>query len=248
MRIHYIYIRLTLTVLLTLAVATKAAAQNDVEYRMEIGAGIGMTAYQGDFNDGLFKGMQPSGAVVFRAILNPYMALRVSGMYTQVKGDTQGVTTVYPALLENGGYTFKNTLGDLSVTYEYNFFPYGTGHEYRGAKRITPFISLGLGMTYVRNKNGTWDYSSTSPHSNTKNTMSANVPIGLGVKYKIGDRMNLSLDWQMHFSLTDYIDGVKDPYRISSSGTFKNTDCYSTLMLALTYSFSPKCPTCQKER
>ena len=158
------------------------------------------------------------------------------------------MTTVYPALLENGGYTFKNTLGDLSVTYEYNFFPYGTGHEYRGAKRITPFISLGLGMTYVRNKNGTWDYSSTSPHSNTKNTMSANVPIGLGVKYKIGDRMNLSLDWQMHFSLTDYIDGVKDPYRISSSGTFKNTDCYSTLMLALTYSFSPKCPTCQKER
>ena len=85
MRIHYIYIRPTLAVLLILAVAIKAAAQNDVEYRMEIGAGMGMTAYQGDFNDALFKGMQPSGAVVFRAILNPYMAWRVAGMYMQGK-------------------------------------------------------------------------------------------------------------------------------------------------------------------
>ncbi|MBO5232977.1 MAG: outer membrane beta-barrel protein [Prevotella sp.] len=234
--------------LILLAVAPKAAAQDDVEYRMEIGAGVGMTAYQGDFNDGLFKGMQPSGALVFRAIVNPYMAVRVSAMYAQVKGDIGGVTTVYPALLENGGYSFKNTLGDLSATYEYNFLPYGTGHEYRGAQRITPFISLGFGMTYVKCKDGKWDYSSPSPYSSSKSVVTANVPIGVGVKCKIADRLNLSLDWQMHFSLSDYIDGVKDPYRISSSGLFKNTDCYSTLMLALTYSFSPKCPDCQKER
>lgn len=249
MRIHYynILAKLTFVVTLLAAAAHRAAAQNDVEYRMEIGAGVGATAYQGDFNDGLFKGMQPSGAIVFRAIMNPYMAVRIAAMYTQVKGDLGGVNTVYPDL-QNSGYSFKNTLGDLSATYEYNFFPYGTGHEYRGAKRVTPFVSLGLGMTYVKCKDGMWDYSSPALYSSSKSTFTANVPIGLGVKYKIGDRLNLSLDWQMHFSFSDYIDGVKDPYRVSSSGAFKNTDCYSTLMLALTYSFSPKCPNCQKER
>lgn len=233
--------------LLLLTAAAKTVAQDDVEYRMEIGAGAGMTTYLGDFNDGLFSGMQPSGAIVFRAVMNPYMAVRLSAMYTQAKGDLSGTKTVYPDL-QSAGYSFKNTLGDFSATYEYNFLPYGTGHEYRGAQRLTPFISIGLGLTYVNCKEGQWDYSAATPYSSSKSVITGNVPIGVGVKYKIGDRLNLSLDWQMHFSFSDYIDSVKDPYRIKSSGMFKNTDCYSTLMLALTYSFSAKCPNCQKER
>ena len=87
-----------------------------------------------------------------------------------------------------------------------------------------------------------------NPDKASQSIVTANIPLGVGVKYKVADRLNLSLDWQMHFTLSDYVDGIKDPYRISSSGMFKNTDCYSTLMLALTYSFSPKCPNCQKER
>ena len=41
----------------------------------------------------------------------------------------------------------------------------------------------------------------------------------------------------MHFSLSDELDGVKDPYSVKSSGAFKNTDCYSALEVTLTYSF-----------
>ena len=47
-----------------------------------------------------------------------------------------------------------------------------------------------------------------------------------------------------HITTTDKMDGVKDPYRINTSGILKNTDCYSTLQLAMTYSFGPKCKTC----
>ena len=72
----------------------------------------------------------------------------------------------------------------------------------------------------------------------------ANVPLGLGVKYKIGPRLNLGLEWAVHFSLSDKLDGVKDPYNIESSGLFKNTDCYSAFQLTLTYSFMAKCRTC----
>lgn len=231
-----------------IACATSAKAQDDVEYRMEIGGGVLLNSYQGDFNSALFSNMKPGGAVVFRAIINPYMAIRISGMYTGIKGELKDAGTVYPELQEKG-YSFNNSLADLSIAYEYNFWPYGTGKDYRGAKRLTPFVSLGLGMTYANCKDGTWDYSkSASPYSSTKSVVTANIPLGVGVKYKIKDRMNLSLDWQMHFSMSDLLDGVKDPYRITSSGIFKNTDCYSTLTLALTYSFSPKCPTCQKDR
>jgi hypothetical protein len=51
----------------------------------------------------------------------------------------------------------------------------------------------------------------------------------------------------MHFSLSDKLDGVSDPYAVKSSGLFKNTDCYSALQLTLTYSFMAKCRTCHNE-
>ena len=230
-----------------------AFAQDDVEYRMELGAGVNATSYHGDFSNCLFKGMQPGGSILFRAIINPRSAVRINAMVSKLKGDVKRSDTVYPDIKE---YSFSNMMGDLSVTYEYNFWPYGTGRDYRGARRFTPFISLGMGLTYVNSKNGKYDYEKgheeggeyVPQHSSSKTVLTGNVPIGVGIKYKIGDRTNLSFDYQMHVTLSDHLDGVDDPYRIPSTGLFKNTDCYSVFTLALTYSLSPKCSTCHKDR
>ena len=240
---------------LLLLVATTAGAQDDVEYRMELGVGANLTTYHGDLSSGLFSNMQPGGTVIFRAIINPRSAVRISAMVSKLKGDVGKAGTVFPDITEKK-FSFSNTLGDLSVAYEYNFWPYGTGRDYRGAKRITPFITMGLGLTYAHCKEGTYDYSQghsesgeyTPQYNSSKSIITGNVPIGVGVKYKIGARTNLSLDWQMHISFSDNLDGMDDPYRIKSSGLFKNTDCYSTLTLGLTYSLSPKCSTCHKDR
>lgn len=80
-----------------------------------------------------------------------------------------------------------------------------------------------------------------------KSAFSAGVPIGIGVKYKLSTRMNLGVEWAMHFTLSDELDGQKDPYGIQSSGAFKNTDCYSTLQVTLSYSFWERCRTCHNE-
>lgn len=247
----------TVIIALAVAIALPLQAQDDVEYRMELGAVASMTAYQGDFSHSLTKKMNPGGGVVFRAILNPHMAVRIQGMYTQLKGGSDGVDNYYPEAVDNGNnsytlkkleYDFKTNVGDLSFTYEYNFWPYGTGKDYRGAKRVTPFVSLGLGMTFASCSTEVVDHSeSLLSTSSSKSVFTANIPLGLGVKYKMGARTNLSFDWQIHFSLSDKLDGIKDPYTIGSSGLFKNTDCYSTFSLALTYSLSPKCPTCHKQ-
>lgn len=73
------------------------------------------------------------------------------------------------------------------------------------------------------------------------------MPLGIGAKYKVNERLNLGLAWTFHFSLSDELDGVKAPYWVKSSGIFKNTDCYSTIAVSVTYSFSAKCKTCNKE-
>ena len=208
-------------------------AQEDEEYRMEIGGGIGVTGYLGDFNSSLTKNLQPAASVVLRRYFNPYMGLKAQLGYGKLKGKAAGVETYYPEY-QNSDYEFNNTLIGLDITYEYNFWPNGTGKEYRGAKPLTPYIMLGVGGTFVKGAD--------------KNIITANIPIGVGVKYKIAPRLNLGIEWAMHFSLNDKLDGVKDPYIVKTSGAFKNTDCYHTLQVSLTYSFMPKCRTCHNDR
>jgi len=226
---------LALLMLLMLLLSPQGArAQDDPQYRMEIGAGVGMMAYEGDFNGNILKNMQPMGAIVGRYNFDPYKDLRLNIGLGKIKGSSANVETHYPDYAEaEQPYEFSHSLVDVSLVFEYNFWPYGTGRDYRGAKRLVPFIFGGLGATYVK--------------GSEKNVFTANVPLGIGAKYKVNERLNIGLDWTMHFSLSDELDGVKDPYRVTSSGAFKNTDCYSALQLSITYSFSAKCKTCNKE-
>ena len=217
---------------LLLATALPASAQSDYEYRMEIGAGVGLVAYEGDFNGNITHGMQPMASAVLRRTFNPYMALRFAAAYGKLKGSSKNVKTYMPEYVDTP-YEFANSLVDVSATYEYNFWPYGTWHDYRGAQRLTPFIFAGLGATYASGSGN--------------NVFTANVPLGVGVKYKVATRLNLGIEWAMHFSMNDNLDGVKDPYGIQSTGMFKNTDCYSMLQLTLTYSLMPKCRTCHND-
>ena len=232
-RRHAVTVRMWIAMLLLLLMAQGANAQEDDMYKMEIGAGVGLVTYEGDYNGNILKNMQPSASIVLRRVFNPYMGLKLNLLYGKLKGSSKDLKTYYPDN-QTEVYNFSNPMLDLSLTYEYNFWPYGTGRDYRGAQRLTPFIFLGIGATYAK--------------TDQKSVFTGNFPLGVGVKYKIGKRLNLGLEWAMHFSLSDDLDGVKDPYKIKSSGLFKNTDCYSALQLTLTYSFMQKCRTCNSDK
>ena len=226
--------RLFISLLLFLA-TTPLWAQSDPEYKMEIGAGVGVMGYLGDFNGSLMKDLQPMGTLLARCNLSPYMGVKMNVSFGKMKGSSADVKTYYPRFA-SAPYTFDNALVDMGLAYEYNFLPYGTGRDYRGAQRLSPYAMIGLGATYVNIKGG-----------DRKSVLTANLPIGVGVKYKVSERMNVGLEWALHFSLSDELDGQKDPYGIKSSGLFKNTDSYSTLQLTFSYSFMAKCKTCHNE-
>lgn len=225
-------LNIVLTALLLSIASVPANAQTDYEYRMEIGGGVGLMAYEGDFNGSILHNMQPSASLMLRRVINPYMDLRLAASYGKLKGSSKDVKTYLPQY-QDTQYDFSTTLVDLSATYEYNFWPYGTGNDYRGAQRLTPFVFAGIGTTYASTPTG--------------NIFTANLPLGLGVKYKVSPRLNLGIEWAIHFSLNDKLDGIADPYGIQSTGMFKNTDCFSALQLTLTYSFMPKCRTCHND-
>ena len=199
-----------------LALVASVHAQTEPEYKLELGGGIGMVSYQGDFNGNLFKNPQPMFTVLAKYRFDPRRALALNVSYGQLKGSSTDAKTYYPLTTT---YDFKSKVADVGLRLEYNFWPFGTGFEYRGAKRLTPYVAIGLGMTIAK--------------ADGKSATGVNLPIGVGVKYKMADRLNLTAEWAMHFTSCDELDGVKDPYGIESSGLFKNTDCYSHLRLSL---------------
>ncbi len=240
-----------------------ALAQNDgagdVEYKMEMGASLGLMNYLGDYNSSILGKQQPMASLLVRRVINPYMTLRADVSYGKLKYDYKEKNNYYPfptpsnsptgggqnpadGSQTNGALTSSSPVGrlggvgssnliDLSMVYEYNFWAYGTGRDYFRAKRIAPYLFLGLGLTYAKP-----DIANSA--------FTAHIPLGAGVKYKIADRLNLGLEWRVHFSLSDKLDGIVDPYGIKSQGAFKNADGYSMLKLTLTYSMLAKCSTC----
>ncbi len=201
---------------------------------MEIGGGAGMMTYLGDFNGNLLRDMQIALGAVVKYKLNPRMDWTANIGYGKLKGNSGNDKSWYPEITDHT-IAFSTTVIDVNVRFEYNFWPFGTGREYLGARPLTPFIAIGAGVVIAK-------------PDIADQTGAIQMPIGAGVKYKLGERLNLAAEWMMHFTGCDKLDGVKDPYGIKSSGLFKNTDCYSQLRLTLTYDIWARCKTCHNDK
>lgn len=226
--------RLPLLILSWLAVLASACAQqsDEVVYRLELGAGAGMGL---GFTD-LSGKASPAGTVLARFPLNPRMAIKAQVAYVGLRGNTTGLKPFYPANPEASGpdrlaYETSGAVYDVSGLYEIHFLPYGYERDYRGHFRLVPYLQMGFGLAY-----GTAGKAFT-----------AQIPLGVGLKYKVAPRLNLGLDWQVHFSLSDKLDGLADPLGIKSTG-FRNKDHYTTLSITLTYDLNPRCPTCNRDQ
>lgn len=217
----------------------------DEEYKMDLGGGAGACFYLGDANSTPYRNMSGMIAFVARYVYNPRMALKANLAMGHISGKTDGLFFPMDPTSETaeggqpGSASFKRNVFDLGAQFEFNFWGYGTGVGYRGDKRFTPYMTAGLGLTFAPKP--------------VDAVFAFNFPVGVGVKYKIKERLNIGLEWSIRFTTSDALDvsnadGVrlKDPYGISSSG-FKNKDCYSFTMMFLTYDMFPRCKTCNKD-
>lgn len=221
---------IALLALALLPLSALHAQEEEPVYRLELGGGLGMS---NAFTD-VSRKPGLAAAAVARFPLNPRMAVKGQFTYNTLKGSTASLSGYLPADPSTAGsaqldYSVSSAIYDLSALYELHFLPYGYLRDYRGHFRIAPYIQAGIGLTYGA----------------AGKAFTVNIPLGVGLKYKVAKRLNLGLDWLVHFSLSDKLDGLNAPLGIESSG-FRNKDHYSALTLTLTYDLRPKCPTCNR--
>lgn len=220
--------------LLLCSVALPSAAQEEEHYTKEVGAALGTNFMLNDVSNSLYGGSKLSGGAMLRFILNPRMAIKTMLSYNRVGGTLDGVKEFYPSTIDQSTTerlqgSFKGGITDLSATYELHFLPYGYARSYQNYRRFTPFVQFGFGLCY----------------SDAGKAFTANIPIGFGVKWKIGPRVNMALDWAMHLSLSDKLDNISAPTGIPTE-MFRGKDNYCLTTLTFSYDFAKKCPACQR--
>lgn len=221
-------------IILTVCLANSSIylkAQDD--YKFEIGGMAGTSFYMGDANKTkLYRNPGLSGGVVFRYNKDLRWSIKNNFVIGKVSGDTKNSGNKFPF-----GYqtSFSRMFYEIGSQVEFNFFNYSDKFAYLGTKRISPYVFIGIGLTLG---------------SGEKTFIDANVPLGIGVKYKLKDRLNIGFEFSFRKLFSDSFDYTKNtnglsldaPYKINS-GMFKNNDWYSLTMFSVTWDFGPReCP------
>lgn len=215
-----------------LCLASGVRADN-LEYRYEVGVMVGGSSYYGDANySSLMKNLNLMGGIVGRYNINPRMAVKGTLAIAGISGSTADFENRFPG----GDVEFTRTVYDLGAQFECHFLAYGDGSGYKRTHRLSPYVFAGAGLTFAPKP--------------ADNVFTMNLPVGVGVKYKIAPRINLGCELSFRFTLSDELDVTKetglmldDPYGIKGKG-FKNKDSYSFLSLSVTYDLSPKYRKC----
>jgi hypothetical protein len=218
------------TMMLCFAAVVRA---DGLEYRYEVGVMAGAGSYYGDANyTSPLNNFGFMGGALFRYNINPRMAVKADFAVARISGTTVGGDYTFPG----GDAGFARTLYELGAQYECHFLAYGDGTGYKQSRRVAPYFLVGLGLTYA-----------PAP---AKHLFTPNVPVGIGLKWKVAPRLNFGCELSYRFTFSDNLDVVHregavldDPYGINS-GLMKNKDGYSFMSVFLTYDLSPKYRKC----
>jgi hypothetical protein len=121
----------------------------------------------------------------------------------------------------------SNQVWNVDITADFNFFDFGERDF--NIKQVSPYIFAGVGCAMF-----TCDSTMTaSPY----------IPIGIGIKWKFHDRMQLQLAWQhnIHVWNGDCLEGFSDKFpeqQDAKQKNFMNNDVTSTITAAFIVEFA----------
>ena len=185
----------------------------------EFGITAGLAHYFGDLNTrASISRPKPALGVFFRKQFGNYVGLRLSAHYAQL-----GYSDIYSSneYQKTRNLSFNSNIWEVALQGDFNFFKFiPTNPDYA----FTPYITLGIGLfTYdpYAYTNGSKEflrplgtegqligYKGRKPY----NTLAMCIPLGVGFKYNLSEKINFSFEVAHRFTSTDYLDDVSTTY------------------------------------
>ncbi len=213
---------------LFIAIALISNAQSRLE-GIKVGIGFFGTSYNGDLNyknkeklHRFYPGASLSLSFVTPRLLSPLIEVGFGRFDSQNRGLAE-VNGIQPN-------TFVKT----------SFFNANIQLRARilNKKSFSPTLGLGIGLLSFTPKsqdgNNYINITSTRKPNETYGNTTANVPLHLGLNYKLNTLFQISLDYQYFITFTDYLDNI------GQLGTKKGNDSLHSLQFSLYFVFANK--------
>ncbi len=197
----------------------------------EIGVFVGGSNYIGDVGSTTYIAPNRLAlGVLYKWNKNPRLAYRFSlnGAYysaNDLDSDDPG--------RNQRGYHFKNSIKEVSLGLEFNFFDFNL-HEIK--RKYTPYVHSGI--NYLRFRDS---YLKSDNIVMGQRRGALAIPMTLGIKSNVLPQVILALEVGARYTFTDNLDGSnpKDDTLIKF-GNINNNDWYVFSGVTLTYTFGNK--------
>ena len=217
--LHIMKIKFLAFIFVVLNADTARAQRYDYVQEGEFGLTVGASHYFGDLNTrAAIDHPKAVLGLFFRKQFGNYVGMRISAHYAQL-----GYSDTYSKndYQRTRNLSFNTNIWELAVQGDFNFFKFIPGdpeHYY------TPYITLGLGVfsfdpyaylggnkVFLRplgTEGQNIGYKGRKPYG----TMAICIPLGVGIKYNLSEKVNLSFEVTQRFTTTDYLDDVSTTF------------------------------------
>jgi hypothetical protein len=232
-------LKLSLGVFCTLLFFFQSAGQS---FLSEVGFGVGASIYQGDLSPhwiGAYNRPGPSFQLMANKNLFPGFTLRANYAFASISDNEENY---------NGGvhklrnFSFEATINEFSAQLIVNP-QFNNGSEERGT--FQPYFFGGVGLSFASIKRDFSRFNRDYPHwqswvlpglsqdSMTQlPTTFVTLPVGVGIRYQIGDNLALYGEATKRIARTEYLDGF------SKSANRRENDGYSSIVIGLIFRLS----------
>lgn len=216
-------------------------AQSPFDSKYEIGINAGALIYQGDLTPTAMGSFKTPGLVVglygSRRLSNK-LAARLDLGFGKLKGDDAKYDD--PAWRQARALKFETPVTEVAGLLVWNAL--GTD------RRLSPYLFAGIGYGFLNIKRdySRFDYAWFADEGLGEDLQrdieydlprgAVLLPMGVGVRYALTDKLGLNLESAYRFLSTDYLDGF------SQAGNPERDDAYFKFSLGLSYKLGGKNP------
>lgn len=238
------FLKKAFCILMPVYVCTPALySQTNNNPKFQFGVGAGAFIYQGDLTPsalGSYRTMKPVINLFASKFFTPSFSARVNLAFGGLRGDDAKYSN--PAYRQQRNFNFRSPIAELSAIGEWNIL--GRNYISRG---LAPYVFAGVGYSFLKIRrnwsNLNTEYFSAESELITGLTEDAQrtpprgllvLPIGVGARYYLSDKVGISAETSYRLAYTDYLDGF------SQSANPSKRDHYYSHTVGVVYRIGKK--------
>ena len=218
----------------------------------EFGIAGSAFVYQGDLTPsrlGSYRTLKPGVQVFVSKVITPMFSLRTNLSIGKLKGDDSKYAV--PGYRQQRNFSFKTPVFEISELLVADLLK----NNFVGQSlRLSPYLFAGVGLSFLEIKRD-WsrfnaEYFGTEASTiqgladDAQHSLPKTIPVlplGIGIRYALSNRISLNAESSYRFTFTDYLDGF------SQAADPSRKDSYQTHSVGIIYQFqknnpSWKCP------